>query len=214
VTAQPVAIVGGTFDPIHIGHLRNALELRDLLGVDEVRLVPCHVPPHRETPDVSARERLEMVHLAIADEPGLVVDDRELAFAEPSYSVNTLRSLRAELDPQQPLIMAMGTDSFAGLDTWHEWQQLFDYAHILVFTRPDYKVPTTGPVARCLAERQVSDVQALLATPSGGILLQALRLLPVSATQIRAMVQRGVSTRYLVPDSVCDYIRNKGLYSR
>ncbi len=137
-----IGILGGTFDPIHYGHLRSALEVKDVFGLTEVRLIPCANPPHREQPTVTAKMRLQMLELAIKNQPGLKIDTRELdrydQHQAPSYMVDTLKSLRQEF-PTEPLLLFIGSDAFKHLTGWHQWQQLFDYAHIVVMTRPGFE---------------------------------------------------------------------------
>lgn len=207
-----VAMLGGTFDPIHIGHLRSAVELRERFGLNEVRLVPAHRPPHREQPGAGSAERLRMVELAIAGEPGLRADDRELRRAGPSYSFDTLTGLRAELGPDCSLSLVMGADAFAGLDGWHRWRELLDLAHLIVMARPDSRLPERGPVAELLA-RHRAEPAALRAAPAGHIVSVALTPLPVSATGLRELIRAGRSPRYLLPDPVWSYIRERGLYA-
>ncbi len=138
-----IGIFGGTFDPVHFGHLRSALEVKDIFGLDEVRLIPCAMPPHRESPAVTAAMRLQMLALAIKNQPGLTIDTRELDRYQlqqtPSYMVDTLESLRQEFS-NETLLLFIGTDAFEHLTGWHQWQQLFDYAHIVVLTRPGFAI--------------------------------------------------------------------------
>ncbi|WP_036160692.1 nicotinate-nucleotide adenylyltransferase [Marinimicrobium sp. LS-A18] len=208
---QAIGLLGGTFDPIHLGHLRMALEAGETLALDEVRLLPCHQPPHRATPDVSSVERTEMLRLALADCPSLVLDDRELHRDGPSYTLDTLKSLRAELGPAVSLIWVLGCDAFLGLEQWHGWQELLDWGHLLVIARPGWELPSRGPLAEWLSEHQVAP-EALTASPAGAIGVQALRLLPISATEIRSLIQAGRSPQFLLPDSVWQYIRDNNLY--
>ncbi len=132
--AKRIGMLGGTFDPVHIGHLRSALEVAESYALDKLLLIPSARPPHRETPQVSAQQRLEMVRLAVADVAVLSVDDRELRRDKPSWSIDTLLSLRAELDEQDQLLLILGWDAFCGLPNWHRWSELLDHCHILVFT--------------------------------------------------------------------------------
>ncbi|WP_207063865.1 nicotinate-nucleotide adenylyltransferase [Motiliproteus sp. SC1-56] len=208
-----VAFMGGTFDPIHNGHLRTALEIRELLALREVRLVPCHRPPHRETPGCSSQHRLRMVELAVTDEPGLRVDGRELRSPEPSYTVATLKSLRAELGDERPLIMVLGMDSFLGLPTWHRWQELITLAHMLVVQRPGWRFADNEPMARWVRDYQVTRPEALLEAPGGRVLIHGLTPLGISATQVRERIAAGGSPRFLIPDAVWNYIREQGLYN-
>jgi nicotinate-nucleotide adenylyltransferase len=205
-------MLGGTFDPIHAGHLRSAVEVRAALGIDELRLVPCHVPPHRAAPIANPDQRLHMLELAIANEPGLAVDTRELRRSEPSYSIDTVIALRAELGAQCALSLIVGMDAFAQLHTWRRWQELLDYAHITVIARPGSTLPQTGAVADLLRAKQ-RDARALKQQSHGSIVSIELTPLPISATAIRALIEAGQSPRYLLPDAVWNFIRDQRLYS-
>lgn len=206
-----IGLLGGTFDPVHLGHLRMALEARETLGLDEVRLVPCHQPPHRAAPDVGSAERTEMLRRAIADCPELTLDDRELRRDGPSYTVETLESLRQELGPDTPLVWIMGCDAFLGLEAWHRWRELLDWGNLLIVSRPGWELPSHGALAAWLNEHRV-DADALTRRPAGVVAVQSLRLLPISATEIRALIQSGASPQFLMPDPVWHYIREHGLY--
>lgn len=205
-------IYGGTFDPIHNGHLRVAIELRERLGVDAIHLVPCHIPPHRGTPGGSSEDRQALLALALADEPGLKVDTRELNRGGSSYTADTLRQLRQELGPEEPLAMVVGTDSFAGFDRWREWTRIPELAHIVLVTRPQGTLAPGSQPYQLLAERRVSDVSALKASPAGGILELEPPLLDISATGIRERLEQGRSVRFLLPDAVLARIEERGLY--
>lgn len=206
-----LGLFGGTFDPIHHGHLRLALEAGECLGLEQVRLLPCHQPPHRATPDVGSAERAEMLRLAVADCPTLRVDNRELERDGPSYTLESLRSVRAEVGPQTALVWIMGSDAFAGLASWYRWRELLDYAHLLVVARPGWELPTQGPLADWLAQHRV-EPDTLDARPCGGIVVRTLRLLPISATEIRALIGAGRSPQFLMPEAVWQYIQARGLY--
>ena len=205
-------IYGGTFDPVHHGHLRLALEISDRLGVDYVSLVPCHIPPHRGQTGASSSQRLELLRLAVAGEPQLRIDDRELSREGASYTADTLRQLRAELGPDEPLVMVVGTDAFAAFDRWREWQQIPGLAHVVVVRRPGPALDPSSEPARLLAERGVESPEALHDSPCGCVLELDPPLLDVSATGIRERIGDGRSPRYLVPDSVWTEIRRQGLY--
>ncbi|MDK9559428.1 nicotinate-nucleotide adenylyltransferase [Marinobacter sp. M216] len=205
-------IYGGTFDPIHHGHLRLALEISDRLSVNQVSLVPCHIPPHRGDTGATSEQRWKLLELAVADEPQLRVDDRELRRAGASYTADTLRQLRHELGPDAPLAMVVGTDAFAGFDRWQEWQQIPDLAHIIVVRRPGPGLDPDGEPSRMLAKRAVRDVRLLHNQPGGLMLELDPPLLDISATGIRERIGDGRSPRYLVPDSVWREIRRLGLY--
>lgn len=207
-------ILGGTFDPVHHAHLRTALELRDRLAIDAVTLVPCHLPPHRDEPGATSEQRLAMLHQAVTGEPGLVVDARELNRQTPSYTVDTLLELRGELGEQIPLAMVVGTDSFASIDRWHQWERLLELAHIIVVQRPGYAVPEGSVASGLLANNAHTDAGTLHGCPAGRIWSVALPLLEISATAVRQHIRLGRSPRFLVPDGVLELIRKNGLYRR
>ena len=208
---RSIALLGGTFDPIHIGHLRAGIELREQLGFDEVRLVPCHLPPHRATPSVDSAARRAMVALAVENIEGLRLDDRELKRSGPSFTIDTLIETRAEIGAECSLILAMGVDAFAALDTWQRWRELLNYAHLVVMERPDSKLPQHGVVAELL-QRHRAEKSALHERTHGAIVSFALPPLAVAATNVRNLIAARRSPRYLVPDAVCDYIREHDLY--
>jgi nicotinate-nucleotide adenylyltransferase len=207
-----IGVFGGTFDPIHIGHLRTGLELCEHLGLDEMRFMPCGDPPHREPPGTPAGHRLAMARLAIEGESLLRVDDREVRREGLSYSIDSVAHLREEIGARVPLCLCVGLDSLVNLNTWHRWRELADYAHILVAVRPGWSRPETGEVADWLAGRRVDDARQLLQSPAGGVHITEMTLLPVSATEIRDALAAGRSIRYLTPNSVIDYIRDHNLY--
>jgi nicotinate-nucleotide adenylyltransferase len=208
----PVGVMGGTFNPVHHGHLRSALELVERLGLARLHLMPSARPPHREAPDCSAEDRAAMVELAVRGEPRLCCDRRELARAGPSYSVDSLAELRRELGPERSLCLILGFDAVAELDTWHRWRELLDDAHLVVIARPGWALPSRGEVARWLAGHRVYEHAALHAAPAGGVLVEELRPLAISATDIRALLAAGRSARFLLPESVLDYIESHHLY--
>lgn len=206
-----IGILGGTFDPVHNGHLRLALELKQQLQLQQMRLLPCHKPPHRNAPGVASDKRAAMVRLAIAECPELQLDERELQRDQASYTFDSLRELRAEVGEDVSLIWALGVDAFAGLNTWHRWRELLDYAHLAVVARPGFSVPETGEVAQLLRDRRAL-VQVVDEQTRGSIILPSLSLLPISATAIRAQIARGESPQYLLPDAVWRYISAAGIY--
>lgn len=208
---RPIGVLGGTFDPIHHGHLRPALELLEALGLAELRLIPCRIPAHRGTPGASAGQRAAMVELAIAGQPGFVLDRRELEREGPSYMVDTLGSLRREF-PDNPLCLILGQDAFAALDTWHRWREIPTLAHLLVLARPGFDVEASAPVASLLETHRLRDATALGDSPAGGILFHPVSQLAISATAIRENLGAGRSVRYLLPEPVRQFIHNQGLY--
>ncbi len=211
VTPRRIGLLGGTFDPVHIGHLRGALEVAEIVGLDEVRLVPNYRPPHRETPNSSAQDRLSMVRLAVQELPLLAVDARELERDKPSYTLDTLESLREELDDDDQVFLILGWDAFCGLPSWHRWEELLDQCHILVMQRPDADSEAPEALRDLLAARSVNDPLRLLGS-SGQIAFVWQAPLGVSATRIRQFLASGRSVRFLVPDAVLAYINAHGLY--
>lgn len=205
-------IYGGTFDPVHHGHLRLAVELRERLEVPEIALVPCHIPPHRESPGASSQRRLELLMLAVADEPGLVIDDRELNREGASYTADTLRQIREEIGPEEPLVMVVGTDSFAGFDGWREWERIPELAHVVVVLRPGSDITAGSAPAKLMADRAAGSVSDLHSGPCGRVLALEPPLMDISATGIRERIADGRSPRYLMPDSVWRRICDSGLY--
>jgi len=217
VAPCPVGILGGTFDPIHYGHLRMAEELAEALDIDQVRFIPAGSPPHRGQPRAESGHRLEMARRAVAGNPRFVLDDREISKDGPSYSVDTLAELRAELPAGTPLVLFMGSDAFLGLAAWHEWRRLFDLAHIAVAHRPGFSPARWEDVLpdalrQQLTKRRCEQAGELMEASSGRVFLHAITQLDISASQIRDRCLRGKSLRYLLPDSLIDYINENHLY--
>lgn len=208
---SPVGVFGGTFDPIHFGHLRTAFELLHALRLAEVRIVPAGNPPHRGAPLCDARHRLDMVRAAVADQPGLVVDDREVRRQGPSYTVLTLRELRVEL-PGRPICLLLGMDAFLGLPQWHEWRSVLDLAHVVVAHRPGWSAPATGTLGELLAAHGTQRVEDLHATQAGRIHVRAVTQLEISSTDLRDLIVAGQDPRYLLPDAVRALILDTGCY--
>lgn len=215
----PVGVFGGTFDPIHLGHLRLAEEARESLGLAQVRLIPSGQPPHRQAPGTPAADRLAMVRLAAAGNPGLVVDDGEVQAQQKSYTILTLERLRAELGPARPLVLLLGADAFEGLPTWHRWQELFDLTHIAVANRPGFaphgrRWPgVQSPTLEIACKKRMGSDPALLATaPAGRVVTFDITPLAISASLIRDLLKAGHSPRYLLPEAVLDYIQAHRLY--
>ena len=209
---RPFGVFGGMFDPIHYGHLRTAFEILQATRLQHVRLVPAGDPPHREPPRVDAAQRLEFVRAAAADEPGFVVDDREIRRGGPSYTVLTLQEMRAEW-PATPLCLIVGMDAFLGLPTWHRWTELLTLAHVIVAPRPGWIAPDEGPLGDLLARHRALDAEALHNALAGRILIQPVTQLEISSTELRDLLAAGRDPRYLVPDSVRALIRARHSYS-
>jgi nicotinate-nucleotide adenylyltransferase len=208
-----IGIFGGTFDPIHYGHLRSALEVKDSFGLDEVRLIPCAKPPHRQQPDGTAKMRLQMLELAIQNQPGLKIDTRELdryqqSSEVPSYMVDTLKSLRQDFCTE-PLLLFIGSDAFKQLTGWHQWQQLFDYAHIVVLIRPGFVIQQLDEFFKA---RLATDSKELAQANAGKIFFWQVTQLDISATAIRNMIAKKQNPGFLLPDAVIEYIKKNKLY--
>ena len=207
-----VGILGGTFDPIHRGHTQTAVTLQQALGFDQLRLIPSAIPPHRQSTQASAEQRLAMVKLAAAECTDVVVDEREIIREGVSYSVDTLKSLRHELGDEVSLCLIMGMDAFLLLDSWHEWQQLADLTHIVVMNRPGFEAPADGVMARFLHAREAEDAQALRDQPYGRVWVQQVPPADISATAIRAAVQAGSNPEAMLAPPVWRYIQTNKLY--
>jgi nicotinate-nucleotide adenylyltransferase len=210
--APAQAVFGGTFNPIHYGHLRSAQALFEYLPIGHLRFVPARLPPHREEPQVRAEHRAAMVERAIAGDPRLSCDRRELDRDGPSYTVDTLESLRSELGAQAPLVLVLGCDAFLGFDTWHRWQAILRLAHLVVMARPGWVLPNTGPVGQLLEENTGSPSE-LASVPAGSIVAVELEPWPVSSTEIRALLQSGSDVSTLVPGASLDYALEHRLYT-
>lgn len=205
---------GGTFDPVHNGHLAVAAAARDALDAD-VWLMPAHDPPHKGATRASAAQRQEMLELAVAAHPGLRVDDRELRREGPSWTIDTLRGLRAELGSQVALAILIGADSFLQLPSWREWQALVDFAHVVIAERPGHPIEsaTLAPPLRAFAQpRWLARPAQLRQAPAGGLFRLQLPLRPESATAIRQHIADGLPWREAVPPAVADYILRQRLY--
>ena len=205
-----IGIYGGTFNPVHYGHLRTALEVKAIFECEQLWLLPCAQPAHREQPQVSADMRLKMLETAVLGSE-LMVDARELQRQGYSYMVDTLASIRSEC-ADKPLILFMGEDAFQHLETWYQWQALFDYAHIVVMTRPDVK--TSLNCSDFLAKRLVNDKKSLHKHRAGLLLFQSVTQLAISATQIRKIIATEQNPQFLLPDSVITLMTEQQLYTK
>ncbi len=208
---KPIGIFGGTFDPIHFGHLRTAFELRQALDLAEMRFIPAGRPPHRGTPSCDPLHRLAMVRAATADQPGFAVDDREVRRDGPSYMVLTLRELRAEA-PARPLCLVVGMDAFLGLPQWYEWREVLELAHVVVAHRPGWSAPADGPLGELLATRGTQRVADLHDHLAGRIHVRPVTQLEISSTELRDLIVAGRDPRYLLPDAVRAIIRDTACY--
>lgn len=209
---QPIGVFGGTFDPVHVGHLRTAHELMTALGLAEVRFVPCRLPPHRPPAVAPEALRLRMLEAALEGLPGFRVDGRELRRPGLSYMVDTLASLREEVG-NRPLCLLLGLDAFLGLPTWHRWRDIPDLAHIVVARRPGVGQQIEGEAAELLQSRSTSSASDLAGSPAGRVFLRDVTQLEISSSAIRALVAGGGDPRFLVPDAVLDLIAKTHIYA-
>ena len=210
---QPIGLFGGTFDPIHYGHLRTAFELWQELRLTEVRFLPTGNPPHREQPLASAELRLQMVQAAVAGQSAFVVDDREVRRTGVSYSVETLAELRTEY-PNRSLCLLLGMDAFLGLPEWHRWRELLGLAHIVVAHRPGWKAPTMGPLGEVMVDHGTGAIRELHEKPAGCVYVHAVTQLEISSTELRQLIVAGRDPRFLVPEEVRKIILDTRCYAR
>jgi len=209
---QPLVVMGGAFDPVHVGHLRTALEVWELLHPAEVRLIPSANPPHRPPHHASGADRKRWLEEAVRDLPWCSVDDRELRRDGPSWTVLTLQGLRQEF-PDRCLCMILGMDAFLGLADWHCWQEIPELAHIIVVHRPGWLPPETGVAGQLLRDLRVDNIDALRGRPAGNIYIQEVTQLEISSTSVRAVIEAGGDPRFMVPDGVARLLTESGQYA-
>lgn len=209
---NPIGIFGGTFDPLHYGHLRTAFELLQALKLTEVRFMPAGNPPHRDQAVASAEVRLRMVKAAIEGQPGFIVDDREIRREGPSYSVDTLVTLRAE-HPDRSLCLIVGMDAFLGLPKWYQWREILQLAHLVVAHRPGWRAPSQGPLGELLVDRGTGRVDDLHEARAGCIYIHAVTQLEISSTELRTLIASGRDPRFLMPDAVRKIILDSQCYA-
>ena len=206
------AIFGGTFDPVHFGHLRAASEVNELLNVDDFRLLPSGTPPHRSNTFASGEHRLAMLRLAVADHPDLTVDEREIRREGMSFMVDTLAEIRDE-NPRRPLMLIVGQDAANHLDSWYQWPRLFELAHLVIMTRPNAVHSYSDELNAVLQGRIIDDNNGLIAETAGLVRYLTVTQLAISSTNIRTRISSGLAARFLLSDRVLAYIHYHGLYS-
>lgn len=211
MSRHAIAVFGGTFDPVHYGHLRAAAEVSEQLGVTDFRLLPAGQPPHREGTWAAARHRLAMLELALAPHADLSVDEREVQRGGVSYMSDTLASIRAE-SGDTPIILCLGQDAANHLDRWHEWRRLLELAHLVVMTRPDTEPGYSAPLRAHFEGRFVDSCAQLMRSPAGCLCNVNVTRLAISSTDIRQQIADGRNPRFLLPSTVLAYIRKHGLY--
>lgn len=206
-----IGLYGGTFNPVHYGHLRTALEMKEKFSLDNIHLIPCAQPVHKKAPDITTHMRFEMLHLAIQNTAGIIIDRRELEREGRSYMVDTLKSIRVEVGNDETLLLFIGTDAFITLSTWYQWKSLFKYAHVVVMMRPGYDRP--NDFSTFLSSRLIDDKKALIQKKTGCLFFQQVTQMDISSSNIRKMVRAGLSPKFLLPDNVIDYIKQNRLYA-
>ncbi len=208
---ESIGIFGGTFDPIHYGHLRPALDVADQLGLDRIHLIPSARPPHRSEPQATPEQRLTMLQLAVKNSPKFVVDDRELQREGNSYTIDTLQSLREEY-PDSPLYLMLGTDAFSYIQTWHRWDELLDLAHIVVMRRPDETLEMSESLEKWYQQHLA--VSGNVYRQTGIIWPVNVTQLAISATDIRHKFSQQMNPQFLLPDAVIQLVGMLGLYKK
>ena len=209
-----IGLFGGTFDPVHFGHLRAASEAKEKLALEDFRLLPVGEPAHRSQTFAPAEHRLAMLRLAVAEHPDISVDPREVRRSGVSYMLDTLAEIRAEAGEDAAIMLIVGQDAAHGLASWHRWQELFDYAHLVVMTRPDSPDNFPGELEGFVRERRSGQVPELYQSPAGLLLDLEVTQLAISSTAIRADVAAGRSPRFLLPDRILGYIGFHNLYRK
>ncbi|NOX42656.1 MAG: nicotinate-nucleotide adenylyltransferase [Gammaproteobacteria bacterium] len=215
---KPIGIFGGTFDPVHFGHLRVVLEVIENFELDELRIIPCGTPPIKEAPIATPNQRLDMLRLAVSNQQNVIIDDIETHRDGPSYTVDTLTAIK-EKSPQTPLYLILGTDAFLGLNRWHRWRDILTLAHIIVIHRPGWKINSPDldrnlnkELKLILDATLVSDKFALNQAQAGNIMFFPIRKLDISSSAIRNLIKNGKSPRYLLPQDVLNFISSEKLY--
>ncbi len=210
-----IGILGGTFDPVHYGHLRPALDVQTALEMFEVRFIPCNEPAHRDAPLADVQQRLSMLRAALRGNNKFVVDDREIKRGGVSYMVDTLMSLRQQF-PAMPLGLILGMDAFAGLASWRDWQKIIELAHLVVTHRPGWgieQLQADEVLMNFISTHQVFSADDLQNDISGNLYFQPITQLDISATHIRKLCRQGKSIQYLLPEAVRELIQQQGIYS-
>ncbi|MCE9991496.1 nicotinate-nucleotide adenylyltransferase [Enterobacter asburiae] len=209
------ALYGGTFDPVHYGHLKPVEILANLIGLKRVIIMPNNVPPHRPQPEATSEQRKQMLELAIADKPLFTLDERELRRDTPSWTSQTLSEWRAEQGPQQPLAFIIGQDSLLNFPSWHQYETILQNSHLLVCRRPGYPLTMRDAQHQEWLNAHLTDnIEDLHNQPAGKIYLAETPWFDISATLIRERLQQGLSCADMLPGAVLDYIHQHGLYQK
>jgi nicotinate-nucleotide adenylyltransferase len=211
IQQQAIGFLGGTFDPIHFGHLRPALEITAALSLQQLFIMPNHIAPHKSVSHASAKQRSKMVALAISQQPRMTIDKRELKRHKPSYTIDTLKELKIEY-PNTPICFIMGMDSLISVDKWFDWTNMLSYCHLIISHRPGWENKFNQQVAALVANHQTTDKHDLHNHQFGKIYFQATSQLAISSTEIRELLSHDISIDFLTPDSVINYIKEQHLY--
>ncbi len=206
-----IGLLGGTFDPVHNGHLHVAKSVLNLLPLDEIRLLPCYQPVHRAQPQASPEDRLAMLKLACDDLPKITVDEHEIKRAGPSYMIDTLRELKSE-NSHSHYCLILGQDAFSGFHLWQKWQTILDYCHLIIVTRPHSSNEYTDPLKTLIIDHRTDQIIDLTQDSSGKIVFCSIPALDVSATQLRLQLSKKNCDTTIIPAKVCKYIEEHHLY--
>ncbi|MFT4993022.1 MAG: nicotinate-nucleotide adenylyltransferase [Paraglaciecola sp.] len=209
----PLGIFGGTFDPIHIGHIQPVMEAADQLSIQQIALIPCHIPPHKNAATTSSEHRLAMVKLVCQQYPLFFPDGREIKRDKASYSTDTLKELR-RLHPMTPLCFFIGMDSLLSLPTWHNWQELFELCHFVVCQRGGQRQCFSPQISQLLKERQVTAPDEIRNSLAGHIIIADINAVDISSTKLRARLAKHQCVDGLIPKPVLNYIQQHGLYAQ
>ena len=207
-----IGVLGGRFNPVHNGHLRVAVECKEAFDLDQLRMFPCAEPPHREIPEVSSQQRLKMLQLALQDVGGVVADGRELDRSGPSYTIDTLRSLKSEF-PQAGLYLIIGSDAFQSLNTWHEWGKILELSNIIIAQRPDHQDDLSSDVGKMLKNSFTNDIDVFKKNVCGKISTLKVSQLEISSSYLRELIKENKSTQFLLPEIVLNFIKENRLYN-
>lgn len=208
---QAIAFLAGSFDPVHFGHLRPAIEIRDALNLGTLFLMPNRIAPHKNQAKCSAKQRVKMLELAIVNQSKIRIDTRELQRESVSYSIDSLIELKKEY-PSTPICFIIGMDSLLYFDKWHRWQEILEYCHLIISERPGWKMKLSAPLQRLVMRCQSTCHDDLHQLQNGKIYFQKTTQLAISSTKIRALTNEKHSISYLSPEAVCDYIKKNRLY--
>lgn len=211
VIQKPIGLLGGTFDPIHIGHLRMALEIQEIFQLEKIHVIPCYEPVHRPHPCASPEQRFEMVKCAVQDMPNFIADPREIKRAKSSYTIDTITEMRHEM-PNTPLCLLLGVDAFLDFPNWHRYEKILECAHLIIAHRPNYHLPTEGLIADLLKVRLDNNSINMREKLGGKIWLQPITALEISSSTIRSQLSNKKNPKYLVPDVIYQYIKQYEIY--